>query len=98
MRHDPSIPGDWRGMHVRIEVTLRGGTRVSATCRGPKGAWGQEELTDAEHTVKLRDCLRVGLDRKSVSDLLALLARFEDLAPAGVRKVVSIIARRTSDR
>ncbi|MBI2296220.1 MAG: MmgE/PrpD family protein [Betaproteobacteria bacterium] len=98
LRQDPSIPGDWRGMHVSVEVAMRDGSRHTATCRDPKGAWGQEELTDAEHEVKLRDCLRAGLDRKRVTDVLALLARFEDLAPAAVRKVVSLIARRRRAR
>ena len=94
MRHDPSIPGEWLGMRVRVEVTLRDGSRVEASCRGPKGAWGQEALTDAEHAVKLRDCLRAGLDRKGVASLSALLARFEDLTPAELGKVVRLIARR----
>jgi len=94
LRQDPSIPGDWRGMHVTIEVAMRDGSRHAATCRSPKGAWGQAELTDAEHEVKLRDCLRRGLDRKSLATLLALLDPFEELPAAGVRKVVSLIAAR----
>ena len=73
---------------------MRDGSRHAATCRGPKGAWGQAELTDAEHEVKLRDCLRRGLDRKSLGTLLALLDRFEDLPPAQVKRMVTMLARR----
>lgn len=94
LRQDPSIPGDWRGMHVTVEVAARDGSRHAATCRGPKGAWGQAELTDAEHEVKLRDCLRRGLDRKSLGSLLALLDRFEDLPLAQVKRMVTMLARR----
>lgn len=94
LRQEALIPGDWLGMHVSIEVVLRDGSRVSATCRGPKGAWGQQPLTDAEHALKLRDCLRVALDRKRIADLLALLARFEKLTAAEFQKVVRMIAPR----
>ena len=94
LRQDPSIPGDWRGMHVTVEVAMRDGSRHVASCRGPKGAWGQAELTDAEHEVKLRDCLQRGLDRKSLATLLAVLDRFEDLPPAQVKRMVTMLARR----
>lgn len=96
LHQDPSIPGDWRGMWVSIEVALRDGSRVAATCRGPRGAWGQEPLTDEEHAVKLRDCLRAGIERKRVAPLLTLLARFEELTPAELRKLIGLIARRRS--
>jgi len=96
LHRDPSIPGDWRGMWVSIEVALRDGSRVAATCRGPRGAWGQEPLTDEEHAVKLRDCLRAGIERKRVAPLLTLLARFEELTPAELRKLIGLIARRRS--
>lgn len=98
LRQDPSIPGDWRGMHVTVEVVMRDGSRHAATCHGPKGAWGQAQLTDAEHEVKLRDCLRRGLDRNSLGTLLALLDRFEDLPPAALRRAVRLMASRRRAR
>lgn len=94
LRQDASIPGDWRGMHVTVEIMLRDGSRGAATCRGPRGAWGQEELTDAEHEVKLRDCLHRAFDRNSIAALLGWLDRLEELPPAAVKRMVAMIARR----
>lgn len=94
VRQDASIPGDWLGMHITVVLTMRDGSRKAASCRGLRGAWGQAELTDADHEVKLRDCLGRALGRKNVSALLALLDRMEELRPAEIRRLISLIAGR----
>ena len=94
LRQDPSISGDWLGMHVTVELTLRDGSRLSASCRGPRGAWGQEELTAADHDVKLLDCLGRALSRKNVDALLALLDRMEDLRSGELKRLIALIAGR----
>lgn len=90
---DPKIPGEWRGMHVAIEVEMRDGKRFSARCRAPRGAWGAPPLTSEEHAVKLRDCLGLMLDARSVARLLQLIDTLEQQPARGVRAIVSLLAR-----
>jgi aconitate decarboxylase len=91
LRQDPSIPGEWLNMRVTIEVTA-GGRTYAETSSGPKGAWGQAPLTDAEHEVKLRDCLRRRLEPGAVDELLELLGRLDTLDAAGVRRVCELLS------
>jgi aconitate decarboxylase len=91
LRADPSIPGEWLNMRVTIEVASSGRT-YAHTATGPKGAWGEPPLTDAEHEVKLRDCLRRGLERAAVDEVLALLRNLENLEPAGLIRICELIA------
>lgn len=89
---DPAIPGEWLGMHVAIEAEMRDGTRLSALCHGPRGAWGQPRLTAAEHEGKLRDCLGLMLDGRRVSRVLALLDGLERQTVRGVNTIVALLA------
>ena len=91
LRQDPSIPGEWLNMRVTIEVTAAGRT-YTQTSSGPKGAWGQAALTDADHEVKLRDCLRRGLEPDAVEEVLALVARVETLDAAGIRRLADLLS------
>ena len=97
LRQDPSIPGEWLNMHLTIEVLDRSGSHVY-TCRGPKGAWGQPPLSDAEHEVKLRDCLRRALSPRAVNDVLELLARLETLEASDIRRLCALIGKRSRAR
>lgn len=90
LRQDPAIPGEWLNMRLTIEVSAAGRTH-EFTARGPKGAWGQPPLSDAEHEVKLRDCLSRGLARPAVGEVLDSLARLESLDAAGVRRICELI-------
>jgi aconitate decarboxylase len=91
---DPSIPGEWRGMHVTVEVETRGGKRFTARCDSPRGAWGQPALRPEEHEVKLRDCLGHLLDGRRVTRLLGMLDSLERQTPRGVKAMIELIAPR----
>jgi hypothetical protein len=91
LRPEPSIPGEWLNMRVTVEVVESGRTHTR-TCTGPKGAWGQPPLTDADHEMKLRDCLSRGLEPAAIDELLSLLGRLEALTGAEVRRVSELIA------
>jgi aconitate decarboxylase len=91
LKADPSIAGEWLNMRVTIEVVSPGGTHAR-TATGPKGAWGQPRLTDAEHEVKLRDCLGRGLERGSADEVLGLLRNLEDLDSSGLKRICELIA------
>jgi aconitate decarboxylase len=91
LRADRSIAGDWLNMRVTIEVVSSGRTHTG-TATGPKGAWGQPPLTDAEHEVKLRDCLGRGLERRSVDEVLVLLRKLQELDSPGLKRICELIA------
>jgi 2-methylcitrate dehydratase PrpD len=91
LRQDPTIPGEWLNMRVTIEVTAAGRTH-NHTSSGPKGAWGQAPLTDAEHEVKLRDCLRRGLTPAAANELLERLGRLETLDANDIARVCELIS------
>jgi len=92
LRQDPSIPGEWLNMRVRIDVTASGATH-SYTCTGPKGAWGQPALTDAEHDVKLRDCLGRRLRPSTADEALGLLGRLEELLAPDISRLCQLISK-----
>ncbi len=92
LMQDPAIPGEWRGMHVTVEVEMRDGRRFKALCRGPHGAWGRRELKPQEHEGKLRDCLGLILDGRRVTRLLGILGTLERQTPRGVNAIAALIA------
>jgi aconitate decarboxylase len=93
LRQDPDIPGEWLNMRLTIDVSAEGGSHTH-TCSGPKGAWGQTPLTDTEHEVKLRDCLKRGLSPAAIDELLTLLGRLESLEAVDVKRVCEHIGKR----
>ena len=93
LTQDESIPGDLHRMHVQIEVDCADGRRHSALCRGPKGAWGIPLAAD-DHRVKLRDCLALALDPAPVAEVIELLDHLDEQDPAGVRRIIGLIAAR----
>lgn len=91
LKADPAIAGEWLNMRVTIDVVSSGRTHTG-TATGPKGAWGQPPLSDAEHEVKLRDCLGRGLERGSVDEVLSLLRNLENLDSPGLKRICELIA------
>ena len=94
---DATIPGEWLRMTLTIEVSAAGRTYAHVTS-GPPGAWGQAPLADSDHELKLRDCLRRGLSRAAVDEVLELLGGLESLDATEVKRVCDIIGRRSRRR
>jgi aconitate decarboxylase len=94
LRQDSSIPGEWLNMHLTIEIVDRAGSHTY-TCRGPKGAWGQPPLSDSEHEVKLRDCLRRALTTRALNEVLDLLGRLETLDASAITRLCALIGKRS---
>jgi len=86
---DPAIPGEWVGMEVTISIGMRDGSRLEASCRGPRGAWGQPALADGEHEVKLRDCLGRALEARRIA---GVLKRLDALETQSAREVAALMA------
>lgn len=80
----PEIPASLDRMWVEVTVELASGERVAGKCAKPKGAWG-EPISEEEHLVKVRDCLRIAFDDTVVEEIIAVVRRFETLDPAAVR-------------
>lgn len=91
LRQDPAIPGEWLNMRVTVEV-IASGRRHGYTASGPPGAWGQPPLGDADHGIKLRDCLGRGLAPAAVEEVLDLLGRLELLDAAGIERICELIS------
>ncbi len=90
LRQDPAIPGRFEEMHVLLRVELDGGRVLETRCDGPRGKWGTPPIGEAEHLVKVRDCLATRLEAATVERIIALARRIDDLDAAGVRQLMQL--------
>ncbi len=90
-RMDKDIPARFETMHVEATVELADGRTLTVRCDGPRGVWGKPPIPEAEHLVKVRDCLSVRLTPDAVERCIALAGTL-DLQPAdGVRELMALI-------
>ena len=78
------------GRYVDLEIELADQTVVRERCERPRGSWGSEPITEAEHLVKVRDCLTGSLSPQAIDECIALGRRFEHLDADGVRRMLSL--------
>jgi hypothetical protein len=78
-------------MHVDIEVIMDDGVVHRGTCSAPPGTWGQP-VDPGQHREKLRDCLRVRLDKARQELVLEALARLEELSPSALAGLIARLA------
>jgi hypothetical protein len=78
------------GRYVDLEIELVDGTIVRERCERPRGSWGAEPISAAEHMVKVRDCLAGSLAPSTVDEWIELGSRFEQLDGNGVRRMLSL--------
>lgn len=90
VRHDATIPGRFEEMHVDLRVELDDGKVLETRCNGPRGKWGTLPITDAEHLVKVRDCLATRLPEAKAEEIIGLARRIDDLDPEGVAKLMRL--------
>jgi len=86
------------GRYVDLEIELADGAIVRERCERPRGSWGAEPITQAEHLVKVRDCLTGSLPRPAIDECIALGTRFEHLDATGVRRLLSLACQKASSR
>jgi aconitate decarboxylase len=91
---DPAIPARFETMHVSATIGLADGQILETRCDGPRGMWGQPPIADADHLVKIRDCLSVQLTPDEVESCIALASSFETLAPQQVCDLMSLVGTR----
>jgi len=88
VRLDPAIPGRFEEMSVRLRVELDGGRVLETRCEGPPGKWGTPPISEAEHLVKVRDCLVTRLAPDAAEEVIARAGRIDDLDAAGLRELM----------
>jgi aconitate decarboxylase len=85
---DRKISGRFEEMHVLLRVELDGGRVLETRCDGPRGKWGTPPISEAEHLVKIRDCLATRFEPAAAERVIALARRIDDLDVAGVRQLM----------
>jgi len=90
VRLDPAIPARFEDMHVLLRVELDGGRVIETRCDGPRGKWGTPPISEAEHLVKVRDCLATRLEPAAVERVIELARRIDDLDATGVRQIMQL--------
>ncbi len=90
VRLDPAIPGRFEDMHVLLRVELDGGRVLETRCNGPCGKWGTPPISEAEHLVKVRDCLATRFEPAAAERVIALARQIDALDVGGVRQLMQI--------
>ena len=90
LRMDPAIPARFDQMHVELQVELTDGRVLHTRCDGPRGIWGSPPITDADHLVKVRDCLGRVLPAAQAEQLIALAREVDALDSDGVREMLRL--------
>lgn len=86
-----AIPSELEQMHVEVAVVKHDGERVAATCHGPRGFWGLPKLTEAEHMVKIQDCLAPHLSAGAISRVCEIVEALDMAGPVEVRELMRIV-------
>jgi len=87
----PDITTEYNaGRYVDLEIELSNGTVVRERCERPRGSWGAEPISEAEHVVKARDCFAGSLSPQAIDECIELATRFELLDGYGVRRLLSL--------
>src|SRR5262249_455867 len=86
------------GRYVDLVIELADGTIVRERCERPRGSWGAEPITEAEHLIKVRDCLAGSLPQQAIGEGIELGKGFEHLDASGVRRLLSLACAEASAR
>ena len=87
---DPKIPGRFEDMHIDLKVVLDTGQTLEQRCNGPRGKWGTTPISEAEHLVKVRDCLATRLDTKTSARLIDQARKIDDLDASGIHQLMEL--------
>jgi 2-methylcitrate dehydratase PrpD len=87
---DPAIPGRFEDMHVLLRVELEGGRVLETRCNGPRGKCGTPPISEAEHLVKVQDCLATKLEPAAANRLIALAGQIDRLDAADLREMMQL--------
>jgi aconitate decarboxylase len=87
----PDITTEYNaGRYVDLEVELADGGIIRERCERPRGSWGAEPISEAEHVAKVRGCLAGSLPPAAIDECVELGGRFEELDGKGVRRMLAL--------
>jgi aconitate decarboxylase len=90
----PDITTEYNaGRYVDLEIELADGKTIRERCERPRGSWGAEPISAAEHIVKLRDCLAGSLASSAIDEFIELGSRLDQLDANGVRRMLALACR-----
>ena len=89
MRDD--IPGRFDQMYVEMRVTLDGGETLETRCTGPRGIWGTPPIPEADHLVKVRDCLALRFEAETAERITDLAGRLDELSADEVAGLMDLL-------
>lgn len=92
MTMSPDIPARFDRMWLEAEVELTDGRVLRTRCNGPRGIWGAPPISEADHLVKVRDCLSRKLPADRAEALIAMARGVETLDAGGVRAMIGMVA------
>ncbi len=92
MTMSPDIPARFDRMWLEAEVELTDGRVLRTRCNGPRGIWGAPPISEADHLVKVRDCLSRKLPADRAEALIARAREVEGLDAGGVRAMIGMVA------
>ncbi|HJU09922.1 MAG TPA: MmgE/PrpD family protein, partial [Candidatus Binataceae bacterium] len=84
------IPPTLDHMWVEMKVRLSDGTSVAGHCARPRGAWGAPIL-EAEHLIKVRDCLRRALSESHMEQVIAATREFDHFHAGDICNLMRIL-------
>ena len=73
-----------------LRVELADGRVLETRCNGPRGKWGTPPISEAEHLVKVRDCLATRIEAGKAEHIIELARRIDALDAAGVRDILQL--------
>jgi aconitate decarboxylase len=95
----PDITTEYNaGRYVELEIELADGTILRERCERPRGSWGAEPISQAEHMIKVRDCLAGSLAPAAIEEFAKVGSRFEELDGNGVRRMLALACGAESAR
>jgi aconitate decarboxylase len=87
----PNITTEYNaGRYVDLEIELADGVVVCERCERPRGSWGAEPISEAEHAIKVRDCFAGSLSPATINECVELASQFEFLGADKVRRLLSL--------
>ncbi len=94
----PDIHSSFERMHVEVEVDLADGSTIRERCDGPRGSWHGEPITEADHLVKINDCLSHFLSPAEGERCIDLASSIDRLDADKVRQLMRLASGRTDDK
>jgi 2-methylcitrate dehydratase PrpD len=95
----PNITTEYNaGRYVDLEIELADRTVVCERCERPRGSWGAEPISEAEHVIKVRDCFAGSLSPPAIDECIELGRRFELLDAKSVQRLLALACAETGTR